>query len=122
MPTSLQRLQERGHWGIKAGLDNPRAMIEALGHPERAFRSIEIVGTNGKGSTGAFLSNALRACGLKVGWTTSPHLLSPSERIWIDGAFSTEDDLERLTNEFFEKKGKINPKNSLCFRAGTQIH
>ena len=34
----------------------------------------------------------------------------------------TEDDLERLTNEFFEKKGKINPKNSLCFRAGTQIH
>ena len=33
-----------------------------------------------------------------------------------------EDDLERLTNEFFEKKGKINPKNSLCFRAGTQIH
>ena len=34
----------------------------------------------------------------------------------------TEDDLERLTNEFFEKKGKVNPKNSLCFRAGTQIH
>ena len=34
----------------------------------------------------------------------------------------TEDDLERLINEFFEKKGKINPKNSLCFRAGTQIH
>ena len=34
----------------------------------------------------------------------------------------TEDDLERLTNEFFEKKGKINPKNGLCFRAGTQIH
>ena len=34
----------------------------------------------------------------------------------------TEDDLERLINEFFEKKGKINPQNSLCFRAGTQIH
>ena len=34
----------------------------------------------------------------------------------------TEDDLERLINEFFEKKGKINPKNGLCFRAGTQIH
>lgn len=34
----------------------------------------------------------------------------------------TADDLERLTNEYFEKKGKINPKNSLCFRAGTQIH
>jgi len=34
----------------------------------------------------------------------------------------TEEDLERLINEFFEKKGKINPKNGLCFRAGTQIH
>lgn len=87
---NIQRLEARGHWGIKCGLENPRALLQGLDHPERAFPSIEIVGTNGKGSTGAFLANALRASGHVVGWTTSPHLISPTERIWVDGRFVGE--------------------------------
>lgn len=99
---NLQRLDARGHWGIKCGLDNPKALLRSLGHPDRAFPSIEIVGTNGKGSTGAFLANALRAAGLRVGWTTSPHLISPTERIWVDGACIDEPTLDRLLGEAFE--------------------
>lgn len=82
----LAQLEARGHWGIKRGLDNPRRLLEALGNPHRRLPVVLIAGTNGKGSTGAFMAQALRACGIKTGWTTSPHLLSPTERIWLDGA------------------------------------
>jgi dihydrofolate synthase/folylpolyglutamate synthase len=107
MTTNLQRLETRGHWGIKCGLDNPRAMLEALGHPERAYPCVEIVGTNGKGSTGAFLANAAKASGLKVGWTTSPHLISPAERLWFDGAFAAEADLDRWLGEAFQAEERL---------------
>lgn len=90
----LQALEARGHWGIKKGLDNIQALLEELGHPQRAFPPLLIAGTNGKGSTGAFLAHALKACGLRVGWTTSPHLVSPTERIWVDGAPIAEAELD----------------------------
>jgi len=99
---NIQRLESRGHWGIKRGLSNPRALLEGLGHPERGFPSILIAGTNGKGSTGAFLAQALRACGLTVGWTTSPHLVAPTERIWIDGHFIGASALDLLLGEAFD--------------------
>lgn len=101
---NIQRLEARGHWGIKCGLDNPRALLQGLDRPDRAFPAIEIAGTNGKGSTGAFLANALRAAGLRVGWTTSPHLISPTERIWVDGAFIDEATLDRLLGQAFESE------------------
>ena len=106
MPVNIERLEGRGHWGIKCGLDNPRALLQDLGHPEHAFPSIEIVGTNGKGSTGAFLANALRAAGFVVGWTTSPHLLSPTERIWVNGTFIDETTLDRLLGEAFAAEAR----------------
>ena len=99
---NLQRLASRGHWGIKCGLDNPRALLEALGHPERTFPAVLVAGTNGKGSVGAFLANALRAAGFAVGWTTSPHLVSPAERIWVDGACLSPECLDLLLGEAFE--------------------
>jgi dihydrofolate synthase/folylpolyglutamate synthase len=84
-PSPLAVLESRDHWGIKKGLHNIGALLEELGHPERDFPSILIAGTNGKGSTGAFLAHALKGSGLKIGWATSPHLQSPAERIWQDG-------------------------------------
>jgi dihydrofolate synthase/folylpolyglutamate synthase len=99
---NIQRLESRGHWGIKRGLANPRALLDGLGHPERGFPSILIAGTNGKGSTGAFLAQALRACGLTVGWTTSPHLVAATERVWIDGHFIGASALDLLLGEAFE--------------------
>jgi len=97
----LARLRDRGHWGIKRGLENPRLLRADLGYPDREYPVVLIAGTNGKGSTGAFLAHALRACGLKVGWTTSPHLISPAERIWVDGACLTEAELDARLSEVF---------------------
>jgi dihydrofolate synthase/folylpolyglutamate synthase len=66
-----------------------------------------IAGTNGKGSTGAFLAQALRACGLRAGWTTSPHLLSPTERIWLDGAPLEAGHLDRCLGEAFAAETRL---------------
>ena len=99
--TYLARLHSRGHWGIKRGLENPRLLLEGLQRPDLAFPVVLIAGTNGKGSTGAFLAHALQAAGLRVGWTTSPHLVSPAERIWVDGTCVTEPELDRLLAEVF---------------------
>ena len=70
----------------KFDLENIRALCERMGHPERAFRSVHIAGTNGKGSTAAMLASILRAAGLRAGLYTSPHLLRINERIRLDGA------------------------------------
>ena len=50
-----------------------------------APRIVQIVGTNGKGTTGRFLAEILKNGGLKVGHFTSPHILSLTERFWFDG-------------------------------------
>jgi dihydrofolate synthase/folylpolyglutamate synthase len=69
----------------KFDLENIRAVSLRLGNPERAFRSVHIAGTNGKGSTAAMLASILRTAGLRTGLYTSPHLLRINERIRLDG-------------------------------------
>lgn len=105
--THLARLEARGHWGIKKGLEHPRALLENLGRPDRNFPIVLVAGTNGKGSVGAFLAHAFRAAGLVVGWTTSPHLVSPTERVWVDGSFIGEGALELLVGEAFEAEERL---------------
>jgi dihydrofolate synthase/folylpolyglutamate synthase len=103
----LSRLQERGHFGIKCGLENIRALLEGLGHPEEGYPVVLIAGTNGKGSTGAFLAHMLKAAGFVVGWTTSPHLVNITERIWVDGEPIGEGALELLLGEAFEAEERM---------------
>ena len=67
----------------KPGLAGMEAFCEALGHPERAFRSIHVAGTNGKGSVASLLAAALSSAGLRTGLYTSPHLLDFRERARI---------------------------------------
>src|SRR5271169_3618420 len=74
----------------KFDLENIRAVCQRMGNPERAFRSVHIAGTNGKGSTAAMLESILRAAGLRTGLYTSPHLLRINERIRLDGADISE--------------------------------
>jgi len=71
--------------GIKLGLDNTRRALTALGEPQRAFPSILVAGTNGKGSTVAFATSLLVAAGHRVGSTISPHLTEYRERFRLDG-------------------------------------
>ena len=72
-------------FGIKFGLDNIRALLARLDHPERAFTSIHVAGTNGKGSVTAMVETGLRAAGYRTGRYTSPHLIELRERFVIDG-------------------------------------
>jgi dihydrofolate synthase / folylpolyglutamate synthase len=71
-------------FGIKFGLENIRALVGALGHPERAFPSVHIAGTNGKGSVTAMVDAGLRAAGHRSARFTSPHLIDLTERFAID--------------------------------------
>lgn len=86
--TSLEQI------GIKLGLDQIRGLVAALGHPDRAYRSIVIAGTNGKGSVTAMLERGLRAGGYRTGRYTSPHLVNLEERFTIGGVDVTPDALD----------------------------
>ncbi|HVP90447.1 MAG TPA: folylpolyglutamate synthase/dihydrofolate synthase family protein [Terriglobales bacterium] len=73
------------HFGIKLGLENITALLAALGDPHRAFPSVHVAGTNGKGSVSAMLERILRGRGLRTGLYTSPHLVTVEERIQVAG-------------------------------------
>lgn len=77
---------------IKLGLRNTELLLAALDNPQRAFQSVQIAGTNGKGSTAAMLDSICRAANIKTGLYTSPHLVSITERIKLFGAEITRED------------------------------
>jgi len=98
---------------IKWSLGPTEGLLDVLEHPERRFPSVHVAGTNGKGSTCAFVAAELRARGLRVGLYTSPHLVSVRERVLVNGVPITEEafadwagtlqpHIERLDASFFE--------------------
>ena len=92
----MEYLESRLMFGMVPGLESTRALCDALGNPERKFRSIHVVGTNGKGSTSYYLAGVLQAHGKKTGLYVSPHLVSLRERIRIDDTPISDEDLDRL--------------------------
>ena len=82
---TLRYLYALEYRGMKFGLRNIRALLRAVENPHRAFPSIHIAGTNGKGSTSAFIASALTQAGYRTGLYTSPHLIRFTERVRIDG-------------------------------------
>jgi len=91
-------LAARTRLGVKFGLETIGALVERLGHPERAYPSLLVAGTNGKGSVVAYADAVLRAAGLKVGRYTSPHLVRVNERIAVGGRDIAERALERAVS------------------------
>ncbi|MGC2662352.1 MAG: folylpolyglutamate synthase/dihydrofolate synthase family protein [Bryobacteraceae bacterium] len=94
-PDSVRYLYSLGNElkpGAKFGLERMQTLVSALGHPEAANPCVHIAGTNGKGSTAAFLGSIFRAAGYRTGLYTSPHLVVPTERIQIDGEPISPDD------------------------------
>lgn len=89
----LEYLYGLERFGIKLGLEVMQELMERLGHPEKSFKSIHIAGTNGKGSTAAFVASALRKAGYNVGLYTSPHLIRFNERIQVNGEEITDREL-----------------------------
>lgn len=92
----IEYLQSLAPLGMTGNLDNMERMLEFLGHPEKKFCTIHVVGTDGKGSTAYYLSKILIAHGISAGLYTSPHLVSVRERIRIDDVAIFEQDLDRI--------------------------
>ncbi len=88
--------------GMRLGLERVTKLVEALGSPHKAYRTIHVVGTNGKSSTTRFISSLLEAQGLKVGAYVSPHLISLAERQMVNSVPSTEE-------EFCDLVARIRP-------------
>src|SRR5687767_3100107 len=76
-------LESLSPWPEEFGLGRMRALLAALGDPQRAYRAIHVVGTNGKTTTARLAEAILEAEGLRVGTYTSPHVTGWAERIRI---------------------------------------
>lgn len=98
---ALAYLMSLGHETLtaKLGLRNTELLLEALGNPQQDFRSLQIAGTNGKGSTAAIVDSIVRTAGIRSGLYTSPHLISITERIRIGGQAINGDYFAQLAGE-----------------------
>ncbi len=81
---SLDYLYSLVRLGIKLGLENTKRLLDYFGNPQLKTPTVHIAGTNGKGSTAAFVESILRASGYRVGLYTSPHILDFRERIQVN--------------------------------------
>lgn len=95
--SQLPMFQRQGASAFKKDLSNTIALCEAVGNPQREFRSIHVAGTNGKGSTSHFLASILQAAGYRTGLYTSPHLKDFRERIRVNGQMISEEDVIHFT-------------------------
>lgn len=97
-PEAVQYLYSLGNetLAMKLALQSVRELSKALDEPQRKFPAVHIAGTNGKGSTAAMVASIARAAGIRTGLNTSPHLVSITERIRIDGEEIAEDEFARL--------------------------
>ena len=96
LQNGLEYLNSRLIFGMMPGLASTRKLCEVLGNPQKKFKKIHVVGTNGKGSTSYYLSGILQAHGLKTGLYTSPHLVNLRERIRINDLPIDDESLGRL--------------------------
>lgn len=81
-PTVFERIVEDSH--MEDPLDRMRILLTLMGNPEKKFKSVQVSGTSGKGSTSYLIANILTKAGYKTGLTISPHLERINERIQID--------------------------------------
>lgn len=98
---ALERIDSLGFRGSKLGLSRVTELLHRMGDPQKSLSCIHIAGTNGKGSTSAFLSATLTACGYRTGLFVSPHIERINERIRIDGVSITDEDFAALTERIW---------------------
>ncbi|HZV47872.1 MAG TPA: folylpolyglutamate synthase/dihydrofolate synthase family protein [Thermodesulfovibrionales bacterium] len=118
---SIQYLYNLREHGIKFGLDNISRLVSELGNPHKLFHTLHVGGTNGKGSTSAIAASILQAAGFNVGLFTSPHLISFTERIRINGAEITERDVVGLAEEVRDVASRIDDFSPTFFEVVTAM-
>ena len=81
----------------RLGLDRITELLDRMGRPQDRLKFVHVAGTNGKGSTCAYLASTLQACGYRTGLFTSPYVIEFAERIRVDGQNIPQDDLVAVT-------------------------
>ena len=108
---ALTRLFALHTFGMKLGLENIKNFLNHIGNPQNRLAVIHVAGSNGKGSTAAFLSSILQELGNKAGLYTSPHFVRYNERIKIDGIEIPDE----YVAGFVEKYDKFIEEHKLTF-------
>ena len=106
--------------GIKLGLDQIRALVGQLGRPDRAFPSVIVAGTNGKGSVTAMIERGFRGAGYRTGRFTSPHLIDLEERFAVNGEAITADALDASADRILDAARHL-PAPPSFFEATTAL-
>ena len=114
---TLSHIYALGRFGIKPGLARISKLLGSLGNPQDAFTAVHVVGTNGKGSTASCLASILGAGCYRCGLFTSPHLISFTERIRVNGTEIGEDAVTRLA----ERVMAAAPQESTFFEIVTAL-
>lgn len=97
----VNKIMTSRRFGKAKGVDVSREILDKLNRPEKEMKIIHVAGTNGKGSTCAFINGALTSMGYKVGLFTSPHLIDFTERIQINGECISEENVVEYANLIF---------------------
>ena len=109
-------LHSRIGLNFRSGLGRMQRAVDLLGNPEKTYPIIHVTGTNGKGSTIAFMRELFVAHGKKVGTFTSPHIISIHDRICINGQPIAEEDFIRIANQVKEmEKTLLETHDQLSF-------
>lgn len=104
---SLDYIHSVLKFGVKLGLDNIKYLLNLMGNPHEKLKFIHIAGTNGKGSTAAFISSILIESGYKVGLYTSPYIERFTERIKINNLEISENDISKIITDVKYKIDKM---------------
>ncbi len=107
--TSIPSFQAVGAKAYKPGLGNILTLDEYFAHPHRAYKTIHVGGTNGKGSTSHTLASILQEAGYKVGLFTSPHLLDFRERIRVNGQVISEERVCQFVESIQDLASRLKP-------------
>lgn len=107
----------RGRFGMKPGLERVTLILTRLGNPHREIKTVQIAGTNGKGSTGAFLAAIMTAAGYRTAFFSSPHLIDFAERFRIDGVMIAEEQLAAAAQQVMA----VAPDDATFFEIVTAI-
>ena len=102
-------IENTRRFGNLTGYEVSKRMLEQLGNPQSGIPFVHVAGTNGKGSTTAFLCKILEKAGMKVGMFTSPHLITFEERVRINGTYISKEDVTRLGNMLLDMNFDVSP-------------
>jgi dihydrofolate synthase / folylpolyglutamate synthase len=112
---ALEYLYGLEKFGMVFGLENIEWILDRLGNPHHGLKIVHVGGTNGKGSVACMVSGILAAGGYSVGMYTSPHLVSFTERIVVNGVPVKEEEVAELTGFIRDRAERVDPDRFFTF-------